>query len=80
MTLFEGSTRQKIVIELKLLYVSRQHTIEQGLQQTWQYMDKAGSNEGYLLMFDRYPHHAWEEKIFREAHCYKNQTIIVWGM
>jgi len=71
---------QKIVIELKLLYTSRQNTIEQGLPQTWQYMDKAGTNEGHLLIFDRDTNHAWEDKIFRQAHHYNNQTIIVWGM
>jgi hypothetical protein len=71
---------QKIVIELKLLYTSRQNTIEQGLPQTWQYMDKAGTDKGHLLIFDRDTNHAWEDKIFREAHHYNNQTIIVWGM
>jgi hypothetical protein len=71
---------QKIVIELKLLYTSRQNTIEQGLPQTWQYMDKADTDEGHLLIFDRDTNHAWEDKIFREVHSYNNQTIIVWGM
>jgi hypothetical protein len=71
---------QKVVIELKLLYVSRQNTISQGLQQTWQYMDKADTGEGHLLIFDRNPNQAWADKIFREEKSYKNQNIIVWGM
>ncbi|HEW98457.1 MAG: ATP-binding protein [Candidatus Parabeggiatoa sp. nov. 3] len=76
--LSEGT--QKVVIELKLVYVSRQSTITQGLQQTWQYMDKAGTAEGHLLIFDRDINHAWADKIFREEQSYQNQTIIVWGM
>jgi len=71
---------QKIVIELKLLHHSRPSTIAQGLKPTWQYMDKAGTSEGHLLVFDRDPNRAWEDKIFSEAQTYKNQTIIVWGM
>jgi hypothetical protein len=71
---------QKIVIELKLLRISLQSTIADDLKQTWQYMDKAGTSLGHLLVFDRDPKRAWEKKIFSEPHTYKNQTIIVWGM
>ncbi len=71
---------QTAVIELKLLHSSRETTLEQGLQQTWQYMDLANTQEGHLLIFDRTLGRAWEDKIFREEHHYRNHRIVVWGM
>lgn len=71
---------QPVVIELKLLHGSKETTIQQGLQQTWQYMDIANAQEGHLLIFDRTPGRAWKDKIFREEYTYHSQTIVVWGM
>jgi len=71
---------QKIVIELKLLHVAKQTTIERGLEQTWQYMDLANTQQGHLLIFDRSAQRSWTEKIYREAYTHREQTIIVWGM
>jgi hypothetical protein len=44
---------QKSVIELKILYVSMERTLEEGLEQTWEYMDRCGTDEGNLVIFDR---------------------------
>jgi hypothetical protein len=63
-----------------LLYGSLEATIEKGLEQTWQYMDKCGSNEGYLLIFNRTAGVTWEEKIFREEKTFKDLLIVVYGM
>ncbi|MCU0287091.1 MAG: hypothetical protein MUF15_11945 [Acidobacteria bacterium] len=49
-----------MVIELKLLYGSLEATIEKGLEQTRQYMDKCSAREGYLLIFNRTPGVSWE--------------------
>ena len=49
------------------------------------YMDRAGTAEGHLLLFDRTSGKPWEEKIFRrqEVHgdeSHPQKTITVWGM
>jgi hypothetical protein len=71
---------QRTVIELKLLRKSREATIRQGLEQTAAYMDKIGTADGHLVIFDRRPEISWEEKIFREEQTYDNKQITVWGM
>ncbi|OQX98079.1 MAG: hypothetical protein B6I20_11510, partial [Bacteroidetes bacterium 4572_117] len=44
---------QKTIVELKLKYKSLEKTIENGLEQTADYMDKCGTKEGHLIIFDR---------------------------
>jgi hypothetical protein len=72
--------KQEVVIELKLLYGSLEATIEKGLEQTWQYMDKCGAREGYLLIFNRTAGITWEEKIFKKVKTFKDLPIIIYGM
>ncbi len=72
--------KQDVVIELKILYGSMEATIEKGLEQTRQYMDKCGTREGYLLIFNRTAGVNWEEKIFRQEKTFKDLSIIVYGM
>jgi hypothetical protein len=71
---------QKVVIELKILRKSLDHTISEGLAQTADYMDKCGSSEGHLIIFDRNPEKPWEEKTFRRNETHDGKTITVWGM
>ncbi|MBF0225755.1 MAG: ATP-binding protein [Desulfobacterales bacterium] len=73
---------QKEVIELKILYKSLEKTISAGLEQTYDYMDRVGRDEGHLVIFDRSVSKTWEEKIFCRKDIYKNKnkTITVWGM
>jgi hypothetical protein len=71
---------QKAVIELKILYKSLERTIEDGLQQTFEYMNRCGTNEGHLIAFDRRENISWEEKIFCLEKEYQGYKIIVWGM
>lgn len=70
---------QRCVLELKILRRSLQATLQDGLEQTWQYLDRCGAETGHLLIFDR-SDKPWEEKIFRREEVYRGQTIQVWGM
>ena len=72
--------RQKAVIELKVLYGSRQKTVAEGLGQTRDYMDLCATDEGHLLIFDRDANKAWSEKVFRRAEPCRGATITIWGM
>ncbi len=76
---FVGGT-QKGVIELKVLYKGLEKTMEDGLAQTREYMDRCGSSEGHLVIFDRTEGRPWEEKIFRKEMIEGSATVTVWGM
>lgn len=75
-----GTGVQKVVIEMKILYKSLKRTIEEGLRQTAEYMDKCGSEDGHLIIFDRRPKKKWTEKIFRKTEAHEGKSIEVWGM
>ncbi len=75
----EGET-QKIVIELKLLHKSLEQTLALGLEQTWEYLDRCGAEEGHLVIFDRTHGKAWEDKLFRRQEAVRGRQITVWGM
>ena len=74
------SGKQKVVIELKVLYRSMEKTISDGLRQTADYMDRCGTEEGHLVIFDRSTEKSWEEKIFCRRERYKDKVLMVWGM
>jgi len=71
---------QEVVIELKIRYGDLESTIEKGLEQTRSYMDKCGTKEGYLLIFDRSADVSWEEKIFKQKREIKGLPIFIYGM
>ena len=71
---------QRAVIELKLMYKSLETTIAEGLAQTVDYMDRDGTDEGYLIVFDRTPEVPWAEKIFVRQERHGEHRIRVWGM
>jgi hypothetical protein len=71
---------QQVVLELKIRYGSLEKTIEEGLGQILPYMDKCGTKEGYLLIFNRNPDTLWEEKIFKQEKTVKGININVYGM
>ena len=72
--------QQKAVIECKLLRGSLEATLGKGLAQTGEYMARAGTDEGHLVIFDRRDGATWDERIF----CHEEQAgarrITVWGM
>ncbi|MCP4155167.1 MAG: hypothetical protein GY757_46005 [bacterium] len=72
--------KQQVVIELKIRYGCLETTIEKGLKQTRGYMDKCGTNNGYLLVFDRTPGTSWETKIFKKDREFNGAKITIFGM
>lgn len=76
---FYGDKTQKVVIELKILYKSLEKTMDEGLEQTWRYMDQCGAEEGHLVIFDR-SEKSWDEKIFKREKNHNGLKIVVWGM
>ena len=71
---------QRVVLELKIVHGSLSRTIEEGLEQTWEYMDRCDADAGYLVIFDRDCKKTWEQKIFNQEEIYQGTTITVWGM
>lgn len=78
--LIEWSDKSKYVLELKILHKTLKKTIDDGLKQTAEYMDKTGTNLGHLLIFNKNEDTSWNEKIFREEREYNGKKITVWGM
>ncbi len=50
------------------------------LEQTWGYMDKCGTDEGYLLIFDRSSKLSWSKKIFKKTRTYQGHPVKIYGM
>jgi hypothetical protein len=75
-----GENVQKTVIELKLRYGKLDKTIKKGLIQTYRYMDRSGTDDGHLIIFDRDEKRSWDEKIFTKTKEYEGKEIKVWGM
>lgn len=71
---------QKIVLEVKILHKSLERTLSDGLEQIAEYMDKCGSNDGNLIIFDRRAKRKWADKIFQKTETRDGKTIRVWGM
>ncbi|MBI5593865.1 MAG: ATP-binding protein [Deltaproteobacteria bacterium] len=71
---------QRVVIELKILYKSLEKTIDAGLKQTWEYMDRCRADEGHLVVFDRSPKKSWKKKRFVMEKNFQEHSITVWGM
>jgi hypothetical protein len=67
---------QRAVIEAKIVRASRESVIAQGLVQTREYMDRCGTTEGHLILFDARNGTTWDDRIFRAEH----GGITVWGM
>jgi len=71
---------QRVVIELKILYKSMAKTIDAGLKQTWEYMDRCRADEGHLVIFDRSTKKSWKKKRFVMEKSFQEHSITVWGM
>jgi len=71
---------QRVVLELKLRYGSLEQTVEEGLAQTWAYVDRCGADAGHLVIFDREASRSWDEKTFTRQERYRGKEIKVWGM
>ena len=76
-----GGAYQRIVLELKIRKYSIEKTIENGLKQTYEYMDKVGDvSEGHFIIFDRTSGKPWDEKIFHREAEFNGRKIMIWGM
>ena len=76
-----GGPVQRVVLELKILRGTLESTIEKGLVQTSDYMDRCGSvDEGHLIIFDRSQTKTWEERIWHRPYEHSGRRIMVWGM
>ncbi len=76
-----GGPIQRIVLELKIKRGSLDTVIQDGLRQTFEYMDSVGSvDEGHLIIFDRSKDKTWEERIWHKPCQYNEKNIMVWGM
>ena len=76
-----GGPVQRIVLELKIKRYSLERTIDEGLRQTAEYMDAAGSvDEGHFIIFDRSKDRSWDERIWHKPYDWNGRTIMVWGM
>lgn len=71
---------QKAAIECKLRHGGLEKTVRDGLAQTRAYMDRAGTDEGHLVVFDRREGASWEQKIFRRQDEADGKRVTVWGM
>ncbi len=76
----KGQQVQKVVIELKIRYHELEKTIEKGMEQTYEYMDKCGTTEGHLVIFDKSKTKTWDDKLFCRQEKFKDHIITVWGM
>ena len=82
----KDGTVQRVIIELKILYKSREQTIEDGMKQVWKYADRCGADEAHIIVFDRRPEVSWDEKIFcakRELEECRERNgipVVIWGM
>ena len=71
---------QRIVLELKILYKSLEATISEGVEQTAGYADQCGAAEAHLIIFDRRPEVAWDDKIWHRQESWQGRRLGVWGM
>ncbi|KPA18569.1 ATPase, AAA-type, core domain protein [Candidatus Magnetomorum sp. HK-1] len=76
----KGKQKQEVVVELKIRRSNTQKTIQKGVQQTWNYMDKCGASEGHLVIFDQRKSKSWKDKIFMRKEQWNGSEIMVWGM
>ncbi len=70
---------QKVVLELKIVRKTIDATLAEGLEQTADYMDKCGTTDGHLILFDRSTERTWDDKIYTKTEQFQGKTIQVWG-
>ena len=46
---------------------------------TRQYADRGAAEDAHLIVFDRTPDKAWEEKVWRREESHNGLQITVWG-
>jgi len=69
---------QKYPIELKILQTMR-GGVNEGIRQILGYMDKVGSDAGWLVIFDRDKGKNWDEKIYMRFETVRGKRVAVVG-
>jgi hypothetical protein len=67
----------KYPIELKILHNKK--SLAEGLEQITAYMDKVGSDIGWLVIFDRSTEKCWDEKIYMREENIGGKRVVVAG-
>jgi len=77
-----GKPVQRVVIEIKVVHEKKtvDTVVDEGLRQTAEYLDRCGTDEGHLVVFDKRAGRTWDEKIFKRDETYNGKRIAVWGM
>ena len=71
---------QRVVLELKILRGGLDKTIADGVAQVADYAQRMGTEEAYLVIFDRDPDVSWDAKIWeREGAQVDGLQVGVWG-
>jgi len=70
---------QRVVIEIKLRRGALETVIAKGLEQTADYCRHVGADEAHLMIFDRDPARAWDERIWRCEEHFGDLAVTVWG-
>ncbi len=75
-----GGQRQREVIECKLRRNGLERTVTESLRQIGGYMQRCGTAEGHLVIFDRSEDRSWDDKVFRREESVDGRKVTVWGM
>ena len=71
---------QKVVLELKILRNTLDKTIDDGVVQVADYARRIGTEEAYLVIFDRDPEVDWETRIWEKSGFQDGDLpVSVWG-
>ena len=76
----KGDVVQKFVIECRVSRNGLKRDVSEGIDQTRDYMDRCGTDEGHLVIFDRSEGRSWEERLFRRDEVQGGKPVTVWGM
>lgn len=76
---FHGDV-QRVVLELKILRGNLEKVISDGVQQVADYATRCGSDEAYLIIFNRDDKASWDEKIWEKRDYQARELMVsVWG-
>jgi len=67
---------QKYPIEIKIFRNNK--SITDGLEQTFEYMEKCGSDEGWLVVFDRDNGKPWEKNYICVMRLITVKPLLLW--
>jgi hypothetical protein len=70
---------QRVVLELKLQKGDLDKLIETGVEQTLDYADRCAADEAHLIVFNRDPHSAWDDKLWQRQVARQGRVVGVWG-